>query len=212
MPEFRVVISDPEGGKGTVKVKVKGVEEIDFTTEEKERRKLPLARVNKALLEKLNAKTQVLTLRAKNEKGEKVNITVKAVASNDVPENEVWVSMELLGEKVGVNEVEAEAFRAKGWQLVLNEAKSGRLVGLRYGDEMDGAIVDLPGFKLRITGGSDSSGFPMRPDLPGPVKKRLLLSDGPGFHPHERGERRRKTVRGNVITGDFVQVNTKIIY
>jgi len=45
----------------------------------------------------------------------------------------------------------------------------------------------------------------------GGARVRVLLSKGPGFHPRERGERRRKTVRGNVITDDIVQVNTKII-
>jgi small subunit ribosomal protein S6e len=50
----------------------------------------------------------------------------------------------------------------------------------------------------------------MRPDIPGPVKKRALLSAPPGFHPREDGERRRKTVRGNTIAPDITQINTKI--
>lgn len=212
MPEFKVVISDPKGGKSIVKVKVRGTEEVKLTAEEKERRRLPVARVSPALLKRLGADTKVLTLRMKNEKGERVNITVKAITDDDIPENEVRISAELLGEKVGVDETEAEVFRAKAWQLTLDEVRSSKLVGLRYGEEFDGSLVDLPGFRLKITGGSDSSGFPMRPDLPGPAKKKVLLSEGPGFNPRERGERRRKMVRGNVITEDFVQINTKIVY
>ncbi len=47
--------------------------------------------------------------------------------------------------------------------------------------------------------------------LPGGVKKALLLSGPPGFHPKNKGERRRKYVRGNTITEDIVQINTKLV-
>jgi small subunit ribosomal protein S6e len=50
----------------------------------------------------------------------------------------------------------------------------------------------------------------MRRDLPGMARKRLLLSGGIGFHPRLEGERRRKTVRGNEITPDFVQINAAV--
>ncbi len=39
----------------------------------------------------------------------------------------------------------------------------------------------------------------MHPGVPGAGKKRILLSGPPGFHPREKGERRRKLVRGRVI-------------
>ncbi len=84
-------------------------------------------------------------------------------------------------------------------------------VGLRIGDVIDGSVVGMPGYKLRITGGTDKDGFPMRPDVHGGVKTRVLLSGPPGFRPRRRGERRRKTVRGNVITEDIAQVNAVII-
>lgn len=86
------------------------------------------------------------------------------------------------------------------------------LIGRRIGEVLDGSILGLSGKKLQITGGSDSSGFPMRPDVHGGVKAHVLLSGGVGFHPRRKGERRRKTVRGNVITEDIVQVNVKIVY
>ena len=84
-------------------------------------------------------------------------------------------------------------------------------IGMRIGDTIDGSVVGMPGYKLQITGGTDRDGFPMRPDVHGGARARVLLSGGPGFRPRERGERRRKTVRGNVITDDIVQVNTKVI-
>ena len=84
-------------------------------------------------------------------------------------------------------------------------------VGLKIGDTIDGSVVGMPGYVLKITGGTDRDGFPMRPDVHGGVKVRLLLSGPPGFRPRKKGERRRKTVRGNTITEDIVQVNTVII-
>ena len=51
----------------------------------------------------------------------------------------------------------------------------------------------------------------MRPDVTGAAKRKILLSSPPGFHPKEDGERRRKTVRGNVISQEIVQINTIIV-
>ncbi|MEM0495985.1 MAG: S6e family ribosomal protein, partial [Candidatus Nitrosocaldus sp.] len=44
------------------------------------------------------------------------------------------------------------------------------LIGLKIGDIFDATIIGLPG-KIRITGGSDKAGVPMRPDVHGAVKK-----------------------------------------
>jgi small subunit ribosomal protein S6e len=38
-----------------------------------------------------------------------------------------------------------------------------------------------------------------------------VLSGGAGFKPNKKGERRRKTVRGNIITDEIVQINMKIV-
>lgn len=84
------------------------------------------------------------------------------------------------------------------------------LVGRRLGEEIDGLFVGLPGYKLLITGGSDKDGFPMRRDLPGPRRRRVLLSGGVGFHPLRPGLRKKKTVRGNTVSPDTLQLNLKI--
>jgi small subunit ribosomal protein S6e len=76
---------------------------------------------------------------------------------------------------------------------------------------IDGAVVDLPAHKLQIMGGSDKDGVPMRPSVHGGVRRNVVLSGGVGFNPKNSGERKRKTVRGNVITEEIVQVNTKIV-
>ena len=109
------------------------------------------------------------------------------------------------------------------FKLVLSDAKDGHaynvsvsggsanaFIGKRVGDEVDGSPVGLGGYRMKISGGSDRNGNPMRADLPGMARKRLLLSGGIGFHPRLEGERRRKMVRGNEITPDFVQVNAAV--
>ncbi len=209
MPPLRVVISDPKGGKKTVKVKVKGVEDIEFEDSmrrvfekgkvTKERTKMPIAKVNPKLAEELGLnEVGVLTLRFKTEEGRK-NESFKVVVDENVPEGEVHVSMEHLGELVGELEAEAEAFRAKAWQIAIPQTEAVKLAGLEIGDVFDGSLIGFEGIKLKIRGGSDATGFPMHPGVPGSGKKRILLSGPPGFHPREKGERRRKTVRGRAI-------------
>ena len=72
-------------------------------------------------------------------------------------------------------------------------------------------MVDLPAHKLQIMGGSDRDGVPMRPNVHGGVRRNVVLSGGVGFNPQRKGQRRRKTVRGDVITDEIVQINTKIV-
>jgi small subunit ribosomal protein S6e len=88
----------------------------------------------------------------------------------------------------------------------IKEDQAQLFVGAKIGETLDGTLIGLPG-RIRITGGSDRAGFPMRGDLPGSVKKYILLGAGPGYRPERRGLRRRKLVRGNTITDDIYQVN-----
>ncbi|MEM5829441.1 MAG: 30S ribosomal protein S6e [Candidatus Aenigmatarchaeota archaeon] len=98
----------------------------------------------------------------------------------------------------------------KSYQLEVDQSKVFGLIGKKIGEEFNGDLIGLPGYLLKITGGSDKDGFPMHPSIPGSVKKRVLLSGPPCFHPRKKGERRRKTVRGNTISADIVQINVKI--
>jgi len=84
------------------------------------------------------------------------------------------------------------------------------IAGLKIGETFDGSLIGLNGFMLKITGGSDKEGFPMRVELPGPGRKRILLSGPPGFKPLKEGQRRRKLVRGNTVSPDTMQLNCKI--
>ncbi len=95
--------------------------------------------------------------------------------------------------------------------IELEETQAVSLIGRKLGELIDGAAVKLSGYKLKITGGSDKDGFPMRPNIHGGVRVGAILSEGVGFHSSEKGERKRKTLRGNVITDAIVQINMKVI-
>ena len=206
-PPLRIVISDPRAGDKVVKVKVKGVEDesIKVTeemmkTKDRDRLRLPKAKVNPSLIKELRLdEVGVVTLRFRNEDGKKTNVSFEVVPSSDVPEGEIHVDMEFLGEVAGNIEAEAEAFRAKAWQIAVPEEVAIRLAGLEIGDVFEGSIIGYDHLRFKIRGGSDATGFPMHPGVPGSVKKKILLSGPPGFRPRRKGERRRKTVRGRMI-------------
>ncbi|MEM2873325.1 MAG: 30S ribosomal protein S6e [Nitrososphaerales archaeon] len=92
----------------------------------------------------------------------------------------------------------------------LKDPQSRALVGLKIGDEIDASVLGIKG-RIKITGGSDRAGFPMRSDVMGGVKRYVLLTKGVGFKPKNKGERRRKLVRGNIITEDIYQVNAVLV-
>ncbi len=93
----------------------------------------------------------------------------------------------------------------------LDESRAAPLVGRKIGETIEGTLMDLSAHKLQIVGGSDKDGVPMRPSVHGGVRRNVVLSGGVGFNPKSKGERQRKTVRGNVITDEIVQINMKII-
>ncbi len=84
------------------------------------------------------------------------------------------------------------------------------LVGRSIGDVIDGSQLGFSGSRLKITGGCDKDGIPMRADIHGGAKKYVVLSGGVGFRPTMQGERRRKLVRGRMITDETYQVNTMV--
>ena len=107
--------------------------------------------------------------------------------------------------------VVADPKQGKCYQIEVDSTKSKPFFGMKIGNEFDGSLVGLTGFKLQITGGTDSDGFPMRKDVHGMERKRILLSGGPGFIAQEKGERMKKTIRGNTISEDIAQLNAKVL-
>ena len=88
----------------------------------------------------------------------------------------------------------------------VKEKEAGPFLGLQVGSELDAALVGESG-KLKITGGSDKSGVPLREDIHGGARKYILLSKGVGLRDAEKGQRVRKLVRGNTITEEVYQLN-----
>ena len=88
---------------------------------------------------------------------------------------------------------------------------ANRFVGRSIGETVDGDAVGLEGYDLEITGGSDTSGRPMREDVSGTETAAILLEGGVGFDPAVDGERKRVTVRGAEISDETRQINAKII-
>lgn len=99
----------------------------------------------------------------------------------------------------------------KSKTVELEETRATPLIGRKIGETMDGSVVGLSDHRVQITGGSDRDGFPMRPNVHGGVRRSILLSGGVGFESKREGQRRRKTLRGNVITDEIVQINMKVV-
>ncbi len=107
------------------------------------------------------------------------------------------------------------------FKLVLSDPKTGKseaqelkdaaaqfLMGKKVGETIDGAALGLSG-KLKITGGSDKAGFPMRSDVLGGGKNYVLLTEGVGYRSAEEGAKKRRLVRGSTITEEIYQINAK---
>ncbi|MFX1347021.1 MAG: eS6 family ribosomal protein [Promethearchaeota archaeon] len=97
-------------------------------------------------------------------------------------------------------------------KLIEIDEKKFRFEGMKIGDTINGGLIGFPNYEFEIMGGSDSSGFPMRKNVHGPVKKQILVSKrGIGYKPRRKGEKKRKTVRGNEVTFDMTLINLKVV-
>ncbi len=85
------------------------------------------------------------------------------------------------------------------------------LLGKKIGDKITGDSIGFTGYEFQITGGSDYCGFPMRKDVEGFSRKRILAVSGIGLKKKAKGIRQRKTVCGNTIHPKIVQVNMKVL-
>jgi small subunit ribosomal protein S6e len=121
--------------------------------------------------------------------------------------------------------------KAKGRSFSIEISGTGynHFLGKSIGDTVDGMFVGegdktLTGYKLEITGGSDTTGRAMRPDLDGGGVKPVLVSPGVGYKGKRYvdkngriyrykydGIRRRRNLRGNVISQNTRQINLKVV-
>ena len=110
------------------------------------------------------------------------------------------------------------------FKLVISDPKSGMsvqkdaddeasksFVGLKIGDSVKGELIDLTGYEFMLTGGSDYCGFPMRKDVPGVGRKKVLAYQGVGLRKLKKGILQRKTVCGNTVHPKTSQINLKVV-
>ena len=100
----------------------------------------------------------------------------------------------------------------KSYQVAVTGQHANVLVRKKIGDEIDGMFLGLPGYKVKITGGSDRDGFPMRPEILSAARKQLLVSDSIGYRPTDYpGKRKKVSLRGAEVSPEIVQINTKVV-
>ena len=97
--------------------------------------------------------------------------------------------------------------REKSIARTVGDPQAAGFLGKRIGETIGGELLGAGGYTFKITGGTDKSGFPLRPDLPGARQTRLYVGEGFGFHAPRPGMRKRRTFRGNTISEDTVQIN-----
>ena len=102
----------------------------------------------------------------------------------------------------------------KSGKCVQKEAKDDTakpLMGKMIGDKIAGDAMGFAGYEFELTGGSDYCGFPMRKDVKGTARKRILAVVGIGLKKKGKGIRQRKTVAGNTIHSKISQINLKVL-
>ena len=101
--------------------------------------------------------------------------------------------------------------KGKGYSKELSETEGQAFLNKKMKEKISGNTFGFKNYEFEITGGSDKDGFPMRYDLPGAARKKLLLNKAPGVKIDRKGMRKRKTVRGNIIAEDIKQINLNVL-
>jgi small subunit ribosomal protein S6e len=109
-------------------------------------------------------------------------------------------------------------------QKEVKETDADIFLNKKIGDKISGDACGLAGYEFEITGGSDHCGFPMRRDVSGLGRKRILAVAGIGLLNKKKkrgrdqkgkrtmkGMRSRKTVCGNTIHANTAQINLKVL-
>lgn len=96
-------------------------------------------------------------------------------------------------------------------QKEVKDDDARKFMGLKIGDKLKGDFLNIGNVEIEITGGSDYCGFPMRKDVLGVGRKRILAISGVGVRKKEKGIKKRKTVCGNTIHAKISQINVKVL-
>jgi len=108
------------------------------------------------------------------------------------------------------DEVKCVINDVKGKKSYSKSIKKDLLMNRRVKDKVPGSLFGLVGYELEIRGGSDSAGFPLRPEIKSPLRKKILVGDSVGVKVKRKGMFKRKTVRGNTIDTNIAQVNLAV--
>lgn len=109
------------------------------------------------------------------------------------------------------------AFPATGCQKIFeidDEKKLRIFYEKRMAQEVDASSLgdEWKGYVLRIAGGNDKQGFPMKQGVLTNQRVRLLLSKGHScYRPRRDGERKRKSVRGCIVDANLSVLSLVIV-
>lgn len=101
------------------------------------------------------------------------------------------------------------------------ESEAESLEGKTIGEKIKGEEIspELHGYELEISGASDKAGFPAFKEYEGPQLRKVLLKKGKGMSGWKKrrkkqikvkGLRMKKTIRGNTISHDIMQINLSV--
>jgi len=89
--------------------------------------------------------------------------------------------------------------------VLIDKRMSNEVPGDSFGDEFKGYV-------FKITGGNDKQGFPMKQGILTSQRVRLLFSKGHScYRPRRAGERRRKSVRGCIVSNDMSVISLVVV-
>ena len=97
----------------------------------------------------------------------------------------------------------------KTFQKEIKDDAAKPFLGMNIGEAVKGDLVELSGYELQITGGSDYCGFPMRRGILG-SRKKMIIYKGVGFSGDAKGIKKKKTVVGHKVNDKISQINLKV--
>ena len=109
------------------------------------------------------------------------------------------------------------SYPTTGCQKVFAIEDEKKLIALydkRISHEVNGEELadEFKGYVFRITGGNDKQGFPMKQGVLTSSRVRLLLKKGHScYRPRRSGERKRKSVRGCIVSSEMSVVHLVVV-
>ncbi len=81
---------------------------------------------------------------------------------------------------------------------VISDKEAEFFLKKRIGDKVKGDNFGFEGYEFEITGGSDYCGFPMRQDVIGASRKRILIVGGVGLRKNKKSRKGKKVIEGKL--------------